>query len=74
VSHVNARLTVPGRRLIVDRVATGRPVVHIAAELGVSRQTAYRTGGSDGSAPRRGRSDGPLKPAEVITHPDEFRT
>jgi transposase InsO family protein len=42
VSHVNARLTVHGRRLIVDRVAAGRPVAHIAAELGVSRQTAYR--------------------------------
>ena len=42
VSHVNARLTVQGRRLIVDRVAAGRPVAHVAAELGVSRQTAYR--------------------------------
>jgi transposase InsO family protein len=42
VSHGNARLTVRGRRLIVDRVAAGRPVAHIAAELGVSRQTAYR--------------------------------
>jgi transposase InsO family protein len=42
VSHVNARLTGHGRRLIVDRVAAGRPVAHIAAELGVSRQTAYR--------------------------------
>lgn len=42
MSHVNARLTVHGRRLIVDRVAAGRPVAHIAAELGVSRQTAYR--------------------------------
>jgi transposase InsO family protein len=42
VSHVNARLTVHGRRLIIDRVAAGRPVAHIAAELGISRQTAYR--------------------------------
>ena len=42
MSHVNARLTVHGRLLIVDRVAAGRPVAHIAAELGVSRQTAYR--------------------------------
>lgn len=42
MSHVNARLTVHGRRLLVDRVAAGRPVAHIAAELGVSRQTAYR--------------------------------
>lgn len=42
MSHVNARLTVHGRRLLVDRVAAGRPIAHIAAELGVSRQTAYR--------------------------------
>ena len=52
VSHVNARLTVHGRRLIVDRVAAGRPVAHIAAELGVSRQTAYRW-------VRRFRAEGP---------------
>lgn len=42
MSHVNARLTVRGRRLIVDRVAAGRPVAHVAAELGVSRQIVYR--------------------------------
>lgn len=42
MSHVNARLTVHGRRLIADRVAAGRPVAHIAAELGVSRQTTFR--------------------------------
>lgn len=42
MSHANARLTVHGRQLIIDRVAAGRPVAHIAAELGVSRQTAYR--------------------------------
>lgn len=52
MSHVNARLTVHGRRLIVDRVAAGRPVAHIAAELGVSRQTAYRW-------VRRFRAEGP---------------
>ncbi|MCU1521422.1 MAG: family transposase [Arthrobacter sp.] len=37
MSHVNARLIVHGRRLIVDRVAAGRPGAHVAAELGVSR-------------------------------------
>jgi transposase InsO family protein len=52
MSHVNARLTVHGRRLIVDRVAAGRPIAHIAAELGVSRQTAYRW-------VRRFRDEGP---------------
>jgi transposase InsO family protein len=39
VSHRNARLTVFGRRLIVERVLNqGRPRAHVAAEMGVSRQ------------------------------------
>jgi transposase InsO family protein len=42
VSHRNARLTVYGRRLLVDRVASGRPVAHVAAEMGVSRTTAHK--------------------------------
>jgi transposase InsO family protein len=42
VSHANARLTVHGRRLLIARVAQGRPVAHVCAELGVSRQTGYR--------------------------------
>lgn len=40
--QVIPRLSVFGRSLIVERVAQGRPVAHVAAELGVSRQTAYR--------------------------------
>lgn len=62
MSHVNARLTVHGRQLIVDRVAAGRPVAHIAAELGVSRQTAYRWIGryrAEGTAGLRDRSSRP---------------
>jgi transposase InsO family protein len=42
VSHRNARLTVYGRRLLVDRVRSGRPVAHVAAEMGISRTTAYK--------------------------------
>jgi transposase-like protein len=42
VSHRNARLTVHGRRLLVERVAAGRPVAHVAAEMGVSRPPAYK--------------------------------
>jgi leucine-zipper of insertion element IS481 len=39
VSHRNARLTVHGRRLIVERVLSrGRPRANVAAETGVSRQ------------------------------------
>ncbi|MDX6352747.1 MAG: hypothetical protein QOF84_7537 [Streptomyces sp.] len=32
MSHRNARLTVHGRRLLVERVSSGRPVAHVAAE------------------------------------------
>jgi transposase InsO family protein len=42
VSHANARLTPHGRWLLVSRVLAGRPVAHVAKELGVSRQCAYR--------------------------------
>ncbi len=42
MSHRNARLTVFGRRLLVQRVCSGRPVAHVAAEMGISRATASR--------------------------------
>lgn len=40
--HPNAKLTPAGRRLLVQRIASGRPIAHVAAEMGVARQTAYR--------------------------------
>ncbi|MCI4042887.1 IS481 family transposase [Streptomyces sp. TRM75563] len=42
MSHHNARLTVFGRRLLVERVESGRPVAHVAAEMGISRATAHK--------------------------------
>ncbi|MFC8271743.1 IS481 family transposase [Streptomyces sp. NPDC057271] len=42
MSHRNARLTVHGRRLLVDRVCSGRPVAHVAAEMGISWATAHK--------------------------------
>ncbi|GAA3586870.1 hypothetical protein GCM10022222_84470 [Amycolatopsis ultiminotia] len=42
VPHPNARLTIHGRRLLVDRVRAGRPVAHVADEMGISRATAYK--------------------------------
>jgi len=43
VAHANARLNLHGRRLLVSRVVEdGRPVAHVAKELGVSRQCAHR--------------------------------
>ncbi|URM95016.1 IS481 family transposase [Actinomadura madurae] len=60
MSHANARLTFHGRCLLVRRVVFGgRPVAHVAAELGVSRQCAHRWVGRhrrqgwDGLADRR---------------------
>ena len=40
--HGNARLTPEGRRILCERIASGRPAAHVAAEMGVSRTTAYR--------------------------------
>ena len=38
--HPHAKLTPAGRALLVERIAAGRPVARVAAEMGVSRQTA----------------------------------
>ena len=40
--HANARLTPEGRRILCERIAGGRPAAHVAAEMGISRTTAYR--------------------------------
>jgi transposase InsO family protein len=40
--HRNARLTIWGRQELVRRVHAGRPAAHVAAEMGVSRATAYK--------------------------------
>ncbi|MFU2337860.1 IS481 family transposase [Streptomyces albidoflavus] len=42
MSHRNARLTVHGRRILVERVQSGRSVAHVAAEMGISRPTAHK--------------------------------
>ena len=40
--HRNARLTIWGRKELCRRIETGRPVAHVADEMGVSRATAYK--------------------------------
>ena len=40
--HANAPLTPTGRRILCERIAAGRPIAHVAAETGVSRQTASK--------------------------------
>jgi len=43
VSHANVRLNLHGRMLLVRRVRVeGRPVAHVAKEMGISRQCAHR--------------------------------
>src|ERR671924_1078576 len=75
VSHRNARLTVHGRQLLVDRVRSGRPVAHVAAEMGISRPTAHkwvRRWRAEGEAglhdrPSRPRATPHRTPAETET-------
>jgi hypothetical protein len=40
--HRNARLTVWGRKELCRRIEMGRPVAHVAHEMGISRATAYK--------------------------------
>jgi transposase InsO family protein len=42
VAHANARLTVHGRLLLVQRVLSGHKPGEVAKQLGVSRQTVYK--------------------------------
>lgn len=59
--HRNARLNLHGRRLLIARIQQGRPIAHVADELGISRQTAYkwwgcwRRGGDAGLVDRSSR-------------------
>lgn len=42
MSHRNAPLTPEGRRRLCQRVDAGRPISHVAAEVGIARQTLGR--------------------------------
>jgi len=75
VSHVNARLTVRGRTLLVERVlGDHRPVAHVARELGISRQCAHRwvrRFRAEGSAGLIDRSSRPSTSPNRTTHDRE---
>jgi transposase InsO family protein len=87
VSHANARLTVHGRLLLVQRVVHDkRPVAHVAKEMGVSRKCAhhwvarYRAEGEAGlqersSRPHRcpQRTSAQVEDAVVALREDERR-
>jgi hypothetical protein len=61
VSHANARTTVQGRLLIVERAAAGWPQAHIAKAMGISRKCVktwldrHATGGVSGLRDRSSR-------------------
>lgn len=63
MSHRNAPLTPEGRRRLCERVAAGRPIAHVAAEAGVSRQVVgkwYARWREHGEAGLTDRSSQPL--------------
>ena len=66
MSHANARLTPAGRFVLVSRIAAGRPVAHVAAEMGVSRTTAWRWWRRFQAEGRPGLVD---RPSVARTHP-----
>lgn len=57
--HANAPLTPSGRLILCERIASGRPISHVAREMGISRQRAsvwwhrYLEAGEDGLVDRR---------------------
>src|SRR5205823_14815476 len=83
--HRRAKLTVFGRRLLVERIEQeGWPIAHAAAMTGVSRQTAtkwvrrYRAEGLVGlqdrsSRPRRSPRALPAAEIEAILHARTYR-
>lgn len=79
--HGNARLTPVGRLTLVMRIESGRPVTHVAAEMGVSRPTAYKwwrrwqEGGEAGLVDRssRPRSSPHRSSAELESTIEELR-
>ena len=60
--HRNAPMTPRGRVIMVERIASGRPIAHVAAEMGVARKTAdkwWRRWLAEGEAGLEDRSSRP---------------
>ena len=66
MAHANARLNAHGRALLVHRVRVeGRPVSHVAKELGISRQAAHRWVARFDAEGPAGLVDRPSRPRSV---------
>ena len=65
--HRNARLAPAGRLILVQRVLSGRPVAHVAKELGVSRQCAHRWVSRFRQGGMAGLLDRPSRPRTMPT-------
>ena len=62
--HGNAPMTPRGRMIMIERIASGRPVAHVAAEMGVSRKTAdkwWHRWLAEGDSGLEDRSSRPLR-------------
>lgn len=74
MTHGNARLTTHGRALLVSRVIDdGRPVAHVAQELGLSRQCAHRWVAQFRAEGAAGLMDRSSRPARMPTKTDPER-
>jgi transposase InsO family protein len=74
--HANAKLTPAGRRLLVARIASGRPVAHVAAEMGVARNTAdkwWRRWLAEGAAGLEDRCSRPHRSPRRVARQAERR-
>jgi transposase-like protein len=66
--HANARLNLHGRRLLIARICQGRPIAHVADEMGISRQTAYKWWGRWRREGDAGLLDRSSRPRSCPTH------
>ena len=66
MAHRNAPLTPRGRLLLCRRIATGSPVAHVAAQIGISRHCATKWWLRDQELGEKGLSD---RPSQPVTSP-----
>ena len=72
MSHANAPFTVEGRRRLCLRVVSGRPIAHVAADAGISRQCLSKWHGrylAEGEAGLADRSSRPIA-SPTVTSPE----